>query len=190
MPPHDALQAAIAERRDDLVALTQALIRIPTVNPPGENYRAICELIADRLAASGFACDFVRAEGTPGDSDRYPRWNLVARREGARPGPCVHFNGHIDVVEVGHGWTIDPFGGELDRRPDLRPRHLRHEGRARRGDRRGRGVPRDRARTFPARSRSPATADEETGGYGGVAYLARARLLRADGSTTSSSPSR
>lgn len=37
----------------------------------------------------------------------------MARREGAGPGPCVHFNGHIDVVEAGQGWTVDPFGGDL-----------------------------------------------------------------------------
>ena len=28
-------------------------------------------------------------------------------------GDCVHFNSHIDVVEVGSGWTQDPFGGAL-----------------------------------------------------------------------------
>ena len=50
----------------------------------------------------------MRAEGTPGDSDRRPRINVIARYEGARPGPCVHFNGHIDVV---------PGGAGLDRRP-------------------------------------------------------------------------
>ena len=27
------------------------------------------------------------------------------------PGPTVHFNSHIDVVEAGEGWTVDPFGG-------------------------------------------------------------------------------
>ncbi|MDA9020397.1 hypothetical protein N9H60_04465, partial [Flavimaricola sp.] len=37
------LLQAIADRRDDLIALTQDLIRIPTLNPPGENYRLICE---------------------------------------------------------------------------------------------------------------------------------------------------
>jgi succinyl-diaminopimelate desuccinylase len=108
-----ALAGEVRAREDDLVGLTQALVRIPTVNPPGENYRAICELIAARLAPQGFDCDFVRAEGAPGDSERYPRWNLVARREGGRPGACVHFNGHTDVVEVGSDWTRDPFGGEL-----------------------------------------------------------------------------
>ena len=148
----EALRAALRDRRDDLVALTQALVRVPTVNPPGENYRAVCELVAARLAASGFACAFIRAEGTPGDSDRFPRWNLVARRDGGGPGQCVHFNGHIDVVEPGLGWTRDPFGGAVERRARLRPRHLRHEGRPRRGDRRGRGLPRAAAR-LPRRDR-------------------------------------
>ena len=115
------------------------------------------DLRADRRAAGAAAASrssFVRGEGAPGDSDRHPRWNLVARREGARPGPCVHFNGHTDVVEVGQGWTHRPVRGRAARRPDLRPRRLRHEGRARGGDRRGRGLPRRSARTFPARSRS------------------------------------
>ncbi len=47
--------------------------------------------------------------GTPGDSERYPRINVIARREGDAPGPCVHFNSHIDVVQTGAGWTLDPF---------------------------------------------------------------------------------
>jgi len=34
-----ALTASIADRRDDLIQLTQDLIRIPTLNPPGEPAR-------------------------------------------------------------------------------------------------------------------------------------------------------
>ena len=106
------MSEAIRARREDLVSLTRELVQVPTLNPPGNNYR---DLRDDRGAVGrlGFATEYVRAEGTPGDSDRYPRWNLVARREGGRPGPCVHFNGHTDVVEVGQGWTTDPFGGEV-----------------------------------------------------------------------------
>src|SRR6056297_2981094 len=100
MTIEDRLQAEIEARRDDLVALTQDLIRIPTLNPPGENYREICAYLDRRLGAAGFATELIRATGAPGDSDRYPRWNIVARREGARAGQCVHFNSHIDVVEV------------------------------------------------------------------------------------------
>ena len=43
---------------------------------------------------------------------------------------------------------------------------------------------------FPGAIEISATADEETGGYGGVAHLARARATSPGGSTTSSSPSR
>ena len=115
----DRLTREIEARRDDLVALTQDLIRIPTRNPPGENYREICDYLDRTAPARGFSYRADRATGAIGDSDRHPRWNIVARREGARPGACVHFNSHIDVVEIGHGWTTDPFGGEVRDGPHL-----------------------------------------------------------------------
>ncbi|TIT02050.1 MAG: M20/M25/M40 family metallo-hydrolase, partial [Mesorhizobium sp.] len=93
------------------VALTADLIRFPTVNPPGEAYRPCAEFLGERLKKLGFETEFIRAEGAPGDSDRYPRVNVVARLDGRSPGPCVHFNSHIDVVEAGDGWAVDPFAG-------------------------------------------------------------------------------
>ncbi|MEM9792531.1 MAG: succinyl-diaminopimelate desuccinylase, partial [Pseudomonadota bacterium] len=45
----DKLIAEIARRHDQLAELTAALIRIPTLNPPGDNYKEICDFIADRL---------------------------------------------------------------------------------------------------------------------------------------------
>ncbi|MEQ9244685.1 MAG: succinyl-diaminopimelate desuccinylase, partial [Nitratireductor sp.] len=100
---HDSLFARIEAKRDDLVALTQDLIRFPTVNPPGEAYTPCAEFLGNRLKARGFEVGYHRGEGEAGDSDRYPRTNVVARKEGTAPGPCIHFNGHIDVVSVGHG---------------------------------------------------------------------------------------
>ena len=111
------MTAAILDRldgkREEIVALTQELVRVPTVNPPGDAYGPCAELVGERLRRRGFEVRYLRAEGTPGDSDRLPRLNVVARREGARPGPCVHFNGHIDVVPAGQGWTVDPWCGEV-----------------------------------------------------------------------------
>ena len=40
------------------------------------------ELLGDRLRARGFAIEYLRAEGAVGDSDRYPRLNVVARITG------------------------------------------------------------------------------------------------------------
>ena len=167
----DSLRAAIDARRDDLVRLTADLIRIPTINPPGDRYREICDFLDRRLAASGYATELVRAEGARGDSDRHPRWNLVARRAGRAPGDTVHFNSHHDVVEVGSGWTVDPFGGEVrdgkvfgrgacDMKGGLAASIVAAEAFAE-------VVP-----DFAGAIEISATADEETGGYGGVAYLA------------------
>jgi succinyl-diaminopimelate desuccinylase len=162
---------AVSAREGDLVALTQDLVRIPTLNPPGRNYREICDFLAARLEARGFAIEMVRATGALADSDRHPRWNLVARIEGTAPGDCVHFNGHHDVVETGHGWTVDPFGGEV--------RDGRVYGRGA-CDMKG-GIASavvaaeaflDTCPDFRGAVEISATADEESGGYGGVAYLA------------------
>src|SRR3546814_9236182 len=81
---HDALFARIEAKRDDLVALTRDLIRFPTVNPPGEAYTPCAEFLGARLEARGFDVGYHRAEGERGDSARYPRTNVVARREGGR----------------------------------------------------------------------------------------------------------
>jgi len=167
----DRLRAEIAARRDDLVALTQDLVRIPTLNPPGREYRAICDYLDRRLSRAGFATRLIRAEGAPGDSDRYPRWNIIARREGARGGQCVHFNSHIDVVETGHGWSVDPFGGEV--------KDGRVYGRGACDMKGGLAASIVAAEAFIALCPDYAgaieisgTADEESGGFGGVAYLA------------------
>ncbi|MGI3169471.1 acetylornithine deacetylase/succinyl-diaminopimelate desuccinylase family protein [Pseudooceanicola sp. C21-150M6] len=166
-----AIMDEVERRRDDVIALTQDLIRIPTLNPPGENYREICDYLDRRLLKSGFYTELVRAKGAPGDSDRYPRWNIVARRDGARPGECVHFNSHIDVVDVGRGWTTDPFGGEL--------KDGKVYGRGACDMKGGLAASIVAAEAFLAvvpdwqgAIEISGTADEESGGFGGVAYLA------------------
>lgn len=168
----EKLRQAIESKTDELVALTQDLIRFPTINPPGEAYTPCAEYIGRRLEKRGFAIEYVRGEGTPGDSDRYPRTNVVARIEGTRPGPTVHFNSHIDVVEAGDGWTLDPFAGIVkdgrvygrgtcDMKGGLAASIIAAEA---------------YLETFPDFSGAieiSGTVDEESGGFGGVAYLAR-----------------
>ena len=81
----EQLLREIERRREEVTVLTQDLVRIPTLNPPGENYRDICDFLDKRLKGKGFSTELIRATGAPGDSDRYPRWNVVARREGRAP---------------------------------------------------------------------------------------------------------
>jgi succinyl-diaminopimelate desuccinylase len=83
--------------------LAQELIRQDTVNPPGNEIRCIA-IVADRLAAAGFAVD-VRPLGEG-------RANLVARiGQGDAP---LAFTGHVDTVPLGaRPWSMDPFGAAV-----------------------------------------------------------------------------
>ncbi|MGA9254060.1 MAG: acetylornithine deacetylase/succinyl-diaminopimelate desuccinylase family protein [Roseobacter sp.] len=173
------LSDTIAGRRDSLIALTQDLIRIPTLNPPGAEYRVICDYLASRLHARGLATQLIRATGAPGDSDAYPRWNVIARHEGKHSGDCVHFNSHTDVVEIGKGWTYDPFGGALvhdkiygrgacDMKGGLAASIIAVEAFI------------DSFPDYAGAIEISGTADEESGGYGGVAYLAEQGYFNPD----------
>ena len=167
----DRLMIEIDQRRDTLIETARDLIRIPTINPPGENYREICDHLAARLAGEGFSANFVRAKGALGDSDKYPRWNVICRHEGAGGGDCVHFNAHTDVVTVGKGWTRDPFGatvegdriygrGACDMKGGLASAIIAAEAFI------------DTCPDYRGAIEVSGTADEETGGFGGVAHLA------------------
>jgi len=162
----------IEARREELVELAQVLIRFPTINPPGEAYQPCAEFIGRRLGARGFTVNYVRAAGTPGDSERYPRINVIARREGNVAGPCVHFNSHIDVVQTGTGWTLDPFAAQIrdgkiygrgacDMKGGLAASIIAVEALI------------DSGTQLPGALEISGTVDEESGGYGGVHYLAQ-----------------
>lgn len=114
--------AAILESAEavlaDAIAFLQGLIRIPTVNPPGEAYPACARYMGEHLSALGYSVEYI--DLTPAEvaelapyGDSQPRSNVIGRLAGAQTGPVMHFNGHIDVVPPGEGWTVDPFGGDV-----------------------------------------------------------------------------
>lgn len=115
-PPGHARErvlAAVDAIADEAVAFTSELIRFPTVNPPGEGYDECARFIGRKLSAFGFDVEYVDADGRPEHTTHHPRVNVVGTRRGRRERPCVHLNGHFDVVPAGAGWTRDPFGGEV-----------------------------------------------------------------------------
>lgn len=154
-----------------MVELTQYLVRFPTINPPGEAYTPCAQFVGNWLIARGFQVEYVRAVDTPGDSDKYPRTNVIGRIEGKRPGPTVHFNSHIDVVEAGHGWSVDPFAAVI--------RDGRIIGRGTCDMKGGMAASMIAVEAYIAANPDfsgaieiSGTVDEESGGFGGVAYLA------------------
>ena len=165
----------VEDKREELISLTQDLVKIPTVNPPGEFYSDCVEYLNKRFKSKGFNTQIIRATGTPGDTDRYPRQNIVANISNGE-GPCVHFNSHIDVVAVGSGWTQPPFEGKVvgdkiygrgscDMKGGLAASIIAVESYL------------ELNPNFTGSIELSGTADEETGGYGGVGYLAEKGIL-------------
>jgi len=109
----DRTLAAVEGLRDEIVDFTRELVRVPSVNPPGDAYRDIAELLGARLGRLGYEVSYHPATDRPEHTPRHPRVNVVGRLAGRAPRPLVHVNGHLDVVPPGNGWTVDPFEAVL-----------------------------------------------------------------------------
>ena len=108
----DAIDRWVDAHFDAQVRLLQALVRVPTDTPPGDNApHAACT--AERLEALGLRVERhpvpaaqVRACGLQSIT------NLIVR-ERFGPGRTIALNAHGDVVPPGPGWTHDPYGGDI-----------------------------------------------------------------------------
>ena len=90
--------------RDEVTALLQALLRLDTVNPPG-NETLAAEVLRDYLVGNGVECEFFAREPH--------RANLVARIRGG-DGPSLAFLSHTDTVLADPAeWERDPWSGDL-----------------------------------------------------------------------------
>lgn len=87
----------------DVVEMAQRLVRAPGENPPGEE-AATAAVLLD--LAVGIGLEHRSWDVAPG------RPNVEVSLPGG-DGPGLLMLGHTDVVPVGEGWTVDPFGGEL-----------------------------------------------------------------------------
>ncbi len=90
--------------REEVTELLRALLRLDTVNPPG-NETAAAELLRDYLASYGIPAElYARVPG---------RANLVARLSGGE-GPSLAFLCHTDTVRAdADEWERDPWSGDL-----------------------------------------------------------------------------
>lgn len=172
----DRILAEIDRATDEMVAYTADLVRIPTVNPPGDEYEACARFLGDDLQRRGFEVEYIAAEGRAEHTARHPRVNVVGSRRGG-PGPVVHLNGHFDVVPAGAGWTVDPFGGLVrdgkiygrgvcDMKAGIAASVFAAEAIARAG------------LALPGSIEISGTVDEESGGFAGVAYLAETGRIK------------
>jgi acetylornithine deacetylase/succinyl-diaminopimelate desuccinylase-like protein len=146
---------------DEALDWLQGFIRVDTINPPGNETRAV-EYLADILEAEGIP--YKTAESAPG------RGNLWARLEGGDE-PALILLQHTDVVPAdANYWTTDPLSGEI------RDGYLWGRGAL---DMKGTGI--SQLATFISLHRAGvplnrdvilvASADEEAGGFFGAGWL-------------------
>ena len=103
--PSDLSSIDWAHVSRETVAHLQRMIRIDTVNPPG-NELPVAQYLEHALKAEGIATHLF--EPVPG------RAALVARLEGSGSARPVMIMAHMDVVGVERdNWSVDPFGGEI-----------------------------------------------------------------------------
>lgn len=116
MSPAAYIDAHVA----DLTALLRSLVRLPTVNPPGDHYDAITRLLAAELGRAGLKTrrySVPRAllrEKLPPAQHGFPRYNVLGRLAAPGARKTLHFNAHYDVVPVSGAWRHGgPFGGAI-----------------------------------------------------------------------------
>ena len=113
MTTYERLDAWIDAHFDEQVQFLQALVRVPTDTPPGNN-APHAERTAELLQGMGLEVEKhpvpqaeVQAAGLESIT------NLVVRRQYG-PGKTILLNAHGDVVPPGEGWTKPPYGGEIE----------------------------------------------------------------------------
>ena len=88
-----------------LIRLTQELIRLRTINPPGDETRA-AEFIARRLQQAGMFAEVVPHEEAG-------RGSVVGGLRGSGARPALLFSGHLDTVPAGDNWEREVLSAEV-----------------------------------------------------------------------------
>ena len=106
----ESLLDQVDDMRDEIIALEQALVRIPTVNTgfmPTGNETEACRYIEKWLAEDNIASETI--ESAP------DRGNLIARLKGKSGKAGLMFMSHLDVVPVEEEekWRFPPFSATV-----------------------------------------------------------------------------
>jgi succinyl-diaminopimelate desuccinylase len=99
---------AVSSYRAEIVAFTQALVRIPTENPPGRSYLACVQAIAGTLQEMGLETTVLEVpDATARGSKPHPRYCLLSGYgQGDR---ALYFHGHYDVVPAASEAQFHPY---------------------------------------------------------------------------------
>ncbi len=172
----------LERQKSKIIKFTKDLINIPTINPPGLNYKRFIDLLERRCKDAGLATTRYTVPASKLKEFKIkggsPRINLVARWDTGKR-KTLHINSHYDVVPATGQWSGDPFRATVKN-----------------GRLFGRGSEDMKANiaciifavavlkklkiTPQVNIELSFTPDEETGGQAGLAYLLKKKLVKAD----------
>jgi succinyl-diaminopimelate desuccinylase len=172
IPQRDAILRLLQRRQDEMSAMLEDLVAIPTENPPGKNYRACVDLLNKQLRQAGLTCERIAYEHSRDGSD-HAECLVATYGNGPR---ALYFHGHYDVVPA---QSTEQF------RPMRTEQFVFGRGSC---DMKGGIVAmlyailalKEIAAELNGRTVLTLVPDEETGGRRGSAWLARQNLLGRD----------
>ena len=158
-----------------MAGLLEELVAIPTENPPAKNYRLCADLLESRVRQAGLDCERLAPGVSSGEqAQEVPQCLLASHGNGER---ALYFHGHYDVVPAQSPEQFQP----------LRKGHLLFG----RGacDMKGGivamlyaiGALKTAGAELAGQVALTLVPNEETGGEGGTAWLARRELLGRHG---------
>ncbi len=113
MNTYEQLDQWIDAHFDEQVKFLQALVRVPTDTPPGNNTPHAIRT-AELLQTMGMQAErFDIPAALAHEHGLTSITNLIVRRRYGE-GRVVALNAHGDVVPPGEGWTHDPYGAEIE----------------------------------------------------------------------------
>jgi acetylornithine deacetylase/succinyl-diaminopimelate desuccinylase-like protein len=97
------VEAWLERRAEEMAALVQDLVRIPTENPPGRDLGRCAARVQDALDRLGFDPELIELEPT-GTLEK----PAIVRGAVGGDGPLVYFHGHFDVVPAQSPAQFEP----------------------------------------------------------------------------------
>jgi succinyl-diaminopimelate desuccinylase len=103
----DRVQAWLEERAGEMAALLEALVRVPTENPPGRELGRCAAVLRDALDRLGFAPELI--ELAPAGTLERP---AIVRGTAGGGDRLVYYHGHFDVVPAQSPAQFEPQRGD------------------------------------------------------------------------------
>lgn len=110
----DNLIEFIDGTKSEITRLVMDLIKIPTINPPGQNYYEFSKLAIECLSSAGLEVDLIetpqdRLQELAPDGMNLPRYSVCGTVKGSIRRPTLLLQGHYDTVPPSKDWSKKPF---------------------------------------------------------------------------------